>query len=569
MIENEISKIAEESSTTVNHPQSEKTDKEKIWLLWATLLLGILFSYFFYKKPIGISYPLFILLFYGVFLWFLHRRISFQYCFGWFLSLPVLLLAFTYFFFSNQLLMGLNFVMIPILMIAQTILLTNENRYHWFDFRFLMDLLYGLFVRLFVRVPKFFSTFSDWINPKGKLERSNVVIKILVGWLISLPLLALVLLLLTSADVVFSHYIDKLFQWIKGLNLEDMLWQLLLIIVVGMFLFSFLDTLIRSPKNTEGQVPKLQKKSRMDEVIMITVLCLMILIYIAFIIIQFRYMFRGSIDKVLPVKYTYAEYARKGFFELVAVTLINFSILLSGLVFLPKGNNGLGIFIRILQSLLVLSTMVILTSAFMRMSLYESQYGYTYLRVFTHAFMIFLFVLFMVALIKIWHHGVGLFQSYVVISLVAYLIINYINIDVFITKKNLERFDNTGLLDVKYLTNLSYDSLPIVLHYHLMKDLPRGFHSLQVHQQLLVSEYFNDDKSDFLSLEEPNNVYYGYYRNVPIRYKPLRYLTAKEIINKFVPTYWPSFNLSGYKAAKAVMEKLNITEKQYRKLLEK
>ena len=560
----EVSEIKEESEPVVIQPETQKADKNHIRLVWITLIVGLVFNYLFYRKPLGISYPIFVLVFYGIFLRLLQKRISYKWDFGWFLTLPIVLLAFTYFFFSNRLLMGLNFIMIPLLMVAQTILLTNENKYHWFDFRFLCDILHGFFVRFFSRLPKFFTTFSEWVNPKGRLQKSSVFIKVLVGLLISLPLLALVLLLLTSADVVFSHYMDQLVEWVRSLNLGDVLWQLLLIVAVGMFLFSYLDTFIRSRKKMQGQESKLQANIHADSVILVTVLSLLIIVYVGFILIQFRYLFGGSIDKVLPVKYTYAEYARRGFFELIAVTLINFTILLIGIVFQPNASNWGKLLVRILQSLLVLCTGVMLVSAFMRMSLYESQFGYTYLRILTQTFMIFLFVLFVVALIKIWHNGVGLFQTYVVISLVAYLIINYMNIDVFITKKNLERFDTTGLLDAKYLTTLSYDSLPIVLHYFLMRDLPRGFHSLQVHQKVLVSEYFNENKY------KPDNYYSAYYSDDGEVWleKRTSFTPLKGIIFKIKPENWQSYNLSKYRASLAIKDKLNITEERYRKLLD-
>jgi len=292
----------------------KKMDRSSIRLLWITLIVGVIFTYFFYKKPIGISYPLFVLVFYGVFLWLLKKQISFQFSFGWFLSLPIILLAFTYFFFSNRLLMKLNFIMIPTLIIAQTILLTNENKFHWFDFRFVFDVLYGYFVRLFARLPKFFLTFSEWVNPKGKLQKSSILVKILVGLLISLPLFLLVLVLLSSADMVFSHYAEKIFEWIIRLNLADILRQLFLVIMVGMLLFSYLHTLICSNKRIKEQVSKLQTNIHADLVILSTVICVLLLIYIGFVVIQFRYLFGGSIQQILPVKLTYAEYARRGFF---------------------------------------------------------------------------------------------------------------------------------------------------------------------------------------------------------------------------------------------------------------
>jgi FlaA1/EpsC-like NDP-sugar epimerase len=83
---------------------------------------------------------------------------------------------------------------------------------------------------------------------------------------------------------------------------------------------------------------------------------------------------------------------------------------------------------QIMNSCLVACTMVMLLSAHFRMSLYEQEYGYTYLRVFTHAFMLFIFAILVVTLIKVWKENFLLLKSYIVISIVAYLAINYFTI---------------------------------------------------------------------------------------------------------------------------------------------
>ena len=60
----------------------------------------------------------------------------------------------------------------------------------------------------------------------------------------------------------------------------------------------------------------------MDGIITLTVLLLINLVYVLFIAVQFKYFFSGTLED----GFTYAEYARRGFFELLFVTLINLSI---------------------------------------------------------------------------------------------------------------------------------------------------------------------------------------------------------------------------------------------------
>jgi hypothetical protein len=122
-------------------------------------------------------------------------------------------------------------------------------------------------------------------------------------------------------------------------------------------------------------------------------------------------------------------------------------------------------------TMLVLSTMIILVSAFLRMNLYELAFGFTFLRIVVQVFMILLFVLFFVTLIKVWNTKCCLVKSYIVITLVFYLALNFMNIDLFIAQNNIERFDNTGLIDYGYLEKLSFDSAPAIIEHFSRKDV--------------------------------------------------------------------------------------------------
>jgi len=181
------------------------------------------------------------------------------------------------------------------------------------------------------------------------------------------------------------------------------------------------------------------------------------------------------------------------------VTLINFTLLLSSLKFTKADGKLVAGTVRILHSLLVLCTMVILSSAFLRMSLYEAAYGYTYLRVLTHSFMIFLFILFVIALYKIWNEHVSLLKPYIVITLMAYLILNFANIDVLIAKNNIERYIETGKLDTHYLRNLSYDSIPVLVKLLDEENTPSDLKQYLLEQQ---SELAKDQEWQSFNLSQ-------------------------------------------------------------------
>ncbi|MDO0825750.1 DUF4153 domain-containing protein [Desulfosporosinus nitroreducens] len=451
----------------VQNEESSKTNvkKEDLYLLASSVLLGVIFDILFYKKPLGISYPLFVIAFYLFFLGNLRRKITFKYDFGWFLSIPIMALSSAYFLFSNQIFAVFNFLIIPILIIAQTILINGENKYKWFDTRFLRDILYGIFNRAFGNTAKPFIVGLSSMSIRKSNEKHDVVKKVLIGLAISIPLLMIVISLLTAADQVFKHLIDEVLSSFGSINLSDFPLQGLLVLLISIIVFSYTWSFLKSNDSIQTQIQQgalENNKSIWDPIISITILSLINCVYLVFILIQFAYMF-GAINNALPPDFTYAEYARRGFFELLMVTLINFTLLLSSIKFTKTDGKLVARTVRILHSLLVLCTMVILSSAFLRMSLYEAAYGYTYLRVLTHSFMIFLFILFVIALYKIWNEHVSLLKPYIVITLMAYLILNFANIDVLIAKNNIERYIETGKLDTHYLRNLSYDSIPVLV----------------------------------------------------------------------------------------------------------
>jgi len=447
------------------NPKNSNAEKENISMLIGSLLLGVVFNLLFYKQPlnpVGISYLIFIIAFYGVFLWNLRNKIVFKLSFGWFLSIPIIALSATYFIFSNHIFAVLNFLIIPILIIAQTTLITEKNNHKWYDEGFVKDILHGMFHRALGNTLKPFVVGLSTI-PVGKgNEKHEVIHKVLIGLAISIPLLIIIISLLGSADQVFQHFIDKIANSFGSINISDFSFQGFIILFITVIVFSYTWSLSNSNDSIQTQMqPSLLHTNHRswDPIISITILVVINCVYLVFTSIQFAYLF-GSINHVLPQGYTYAEYARRGFFELLMVTLINFSLLLSSLKFTIKDTKVVTRSVQLLHSLLVLCTIVILTSAYSRMSLYEAAYGYTYLRVLTHSFMILLGVLFTIAFYKIWNERMSLLKPYIVVSIVAYLIINFANIDVLITKNNIDRYLETGKLDTHYLRNLSYDTLP-------------------------------------------------------------------------------------------------------------
>jgi len=365
-------------------------------------------------------------------------------------------------------------------------LATKVNRYDWSDIRFIGDTAKRIFVPFrFIHKP--FLTLFKTADCRGNDSKSRVLPKVLLGILISIPILAIVIWLLSSADIVFRNLF-------LNTSISRIARHFFIIIITSVYTVSFLWALIKAFNEREMVAfSKIKWKLFLDPVILLTVLIIINIIYVIFSVIQFAYLFGGS-SFVLPSAYTYAEYARRGFFELIIVSIINFGILLFGITFVKKDNKKIFIAIRTILTLLVISTFILLVSAFYRMLVYEQAYGFTYLRIFVQTFMIMLFFLFIFNIIYIWYPKLPIIKSYFIISLAIYIIMNFTNVDVIIAKNNINRYFETGQIDMVYLKSLSYDAAPEMQRLLISVKGSSDLEEKQISGEIV--EYFNEKKLD-------------------------------------------------------------------------
>ncbi len=466
-------------------------------LLICTFLLGIFFDILFYGKDPGVSYPLFVSAFYAVLFFNCRKNIKVGFSFGWLITIPIIALSLTWAIYSNDIFRALNFLGIPVLIVAQTILITGANRYRWDSPGFAADLLHGFVYRTFAFIFKPFALLAGILSRKhadntikagdtGNAGSRKTWGKVAVGIGISIPLVFIIIALLSSADLVFNKAIGLLPDFLKMLNIREAITHVIIVMAITLVFFSYIWSLhmkkpqgagipagvpagtpVSTPAGILGDGNAL--KRFIDPVTAITVIMILNVIYLFFSLIQFSYLF-GALNLSLPSEFTYAEYARRGFFELVFVTFINLGVFLFSINFTKQIPGKTAGWLRFSEAMLLLFTMILLFSAFFRMALYEQAYGYTYLRVLTHSFMIFLFLILAISLYRLWNPKMSLVRWYVLIALISYTVLNYINIDSFIAAKNIARYHKIHKIDVAYIATLSYDAVPYLVDLARDKD---------------------------------------------------------------------------------------------------
>ena len=193
-------------------------------------------------------------------------------------------------------------------------------------------------------------------------------------------------------------------------------------------------------------------------------LALVDLLFLAFVLVQLRYLFGDSSLVQQTVGLTYAEYARRGFFELVAVAaLVLPLLLLSDWVLAETQGRGKRIF-RALAGVQLTLLSVIMASALKRMLLYQSAYGLTEQRVYTLAFMAWLgivLVWFAVTVLRGQRRPFAPGAALAGLSLI--LALNFLNPDALIARVNVQRALAGAPFDAAYATSLSADAVPTLV----------------------------------------------------------------------------------------------------------
>jgi hypothetical protein len=442
----------------INETLETKT-KEGLYCVLLSLLLGVVFDRFFFDKAFGISYFIFIGLCVGFFLWSVRDRISFRRSFGWFLLIPIALLSFSFAVHTMEVFYLFNFLTVMILMIASSILIVKPGL-KWDSSSFIIEMLIKGIANVFNNISKPFTILKVSIKRVKVIQMEEGKKQVFIGILVSLPLLVIIIMLLSSADMVFGYYLSNFTEIFKDINIEMFVPHTIIILVIAFYLFGY----VWGFKTEEKAVDSVSAAPTVTwaPVTIITVLVALNILYLIFTMIQFSYLYGGG-NVALPAGFTYAEYARKGFFELAAVTFINFIIVLSCLKYVKKDNERTLRLVNLLLTVLVAFTLNMLFSANFKLTLYESAFGYTFLRVSVHLFMLLLFILCLVVTAGIWYRRIPIVKSIIVITIIMYTIINYLNIDGFIARKNIERYNETGKLDTRYLTSLSYEAVPYLL----------------------------------------------------------------------------------------------------------
>jgi len=328
----------------------------------------------------------------------------------------------------------------------------------------------GWLLKPFTAIRKCTEVLSGGFFPKDHTN-GFLVKKILAAVIITVPLVAILLVLLSGADKVFGYYVNKIFA---SFNIADF-WLHGILIFIGFFVFYSFFWNGKHGKLKDTAIDKKKNEYKADNLVLYIILGSVLIIYILFCAVQFAYLFASA---GLPEGISYSEYAREGFAQIVVISGINL-ILFGCMIKYGKihkpGEKDL--ILKVMLYMLIGMTGIMLASGFMRLGLYIDTFGMTFLRLISAWFMIYLALVLIACAVRLIKEKLPLIVLCAALLLFSYNALGYINPDSFIVKYNLS--GNVGTTDVNewvgknqsyVMYELSDDALNVLLEKGLDKN---------------------------------------------------------------------------------------------------
>jgi hypothetical protein len=291
------------------------------------------------------------------------------------------------------------------------------------------------------------------------------------GLVIATPLIVVFGALFMAADAVFADMVVS----IVDIDLELIVGHVLLFLVTAWistgYLRGFLSGTELTPLRAIWQhgalVAMTPKRPTLGITEVATVLAALDLLFLIFVIVQFRYLFGGDTLVQVTPDLTYADYARRGFFELVAAVFLVVPVLLVADWLLERRSRRETRMFRSLAGVQIGLVLGITASAFQRLRLYHESYGLTESRFYAMVLLIWIgaMLLWLAATVLRGRRDAFAFGA-LVSGLATVAVLFVVNPDAIVARTNVARMATANApvrFDVAYATSLSADAVPELL----------------------------------------------------------------------------------------------------------
>lgn len=440
----------------------EKKPATKMDMTMAALILlpCLLFINCLFWGGVGIGMTLCSLAILAVTLWYIKQKQAAFKPYTWFCSVFFALHSISLCLSDDNPTKNLS---VAILAVLYFVILTdafNLRRFKKGSYRAVADIACTAVLSSFPRIGDGCFALFRKTDSEGKVSRRQVG-KVMIGILISLPVLLIIIPLLISSDAAFEGLLNKL-------SFAD-IGEIIITVLFGSFVFLLLFSQLFSLSPNNNEIEEKPQRRGIDSTIICSFLAVISAVYVVYIGSQFAY-FTGGFLKILPQEFTLAQYARRGFFEMCAICAINLLIIFIACIFCEKKQDRkLPLAIKISCVFISIFSILIIGTAISKMVLYISELGMTRRRIITSMFMLFLAATFIIVILRLFITKIA-YMKYILLAGCAILLVTCAaDVDRVIATYNVNAYLSGSLqtIDLDTIENLDSDAViePLIKLY--------------------------------------------------------------------------------------------------------
>ena len=175
-------------------------------------------------------------------------------------------------------------------------------------------------------------------------------------------------------------------------------------------------------------------------------------VYLVYLFSQLAY-FVGGFSGILPEEFTLAEYARRGFFEMTLLCMIDLGVIALAVGLVRKKDGKAPLSTRILCLWIGLMTVFFVVASSAKMILYIDGYGLTRLRVLTEVITVFFGLSTVAVMIWLFAPKMPYMKVIMVMGLLIGAVVFWADVDTVVASYNVSAYQSGKLetIDMEYL----------------------------------------------------------------------------------------------------------------------
>lgn len=368
-----------------------------------------------------------------------------------------------------------------------------------------IDFVKILFIFPFRSLTELFPAISNESTKKS----SRFMLKLLIGIAIAV-LPTIIVLSLLSYDKGFMKILDDIFS-IEADQIAHIVLSLIFTLPLAMYGFGLYASasqgLLKDKMTVESCRNDLQKVKVLPQLTAVVAVIPILFLYVIFFISQWKYYISGFTG-VLPENFSYAEYARQGFFELCSVSVINLVFIVAIAFFIKRSEQNKSIILRIITLLFCLCTLILICTAVAKLVMYIDYYGLTQKRIYAMWLMVLIAIIFLVIALGQFFSKIKMVALSLTVSIVMFAGLCLCNVNALTAQYNTNRYLNGTLesLDLEVMDELGDSAIPSLVKVVKTVDAEKN-PELKVRIDLILCEKaieLRDEKFSIFRLSVPS-----------------------------------------------------------------